>query len=74
MPLIAAVIAALLIASPPALASNAKGHAVVAKAKKHTKKHRRHKKRRTKPAASPTPSSPALPAGLYAQEFGVRAG
>jgi len=66
MPFIAAVIAALLVASPPALASNASGHAVVAKAKKHHKKHPRHKKRHTKrtttPASPTGPTSSALPA------------
>src|SRR6266545_4743579 len=62
MPFIAAVIAALLVASPPALASNASGHAVVAKAKKHHKKHPRHKKRTTTPASPTGPTSSALPA------------
>lgn len=62
MPLIAAVVAALMIASPPALASSSTGPAVVAKAKKHTKKHRRHKKRHTKATTPAKPSPPALPA------------
>jgi uncharacterized protein YkwD len=66
MPLIAAVIAALVLASPPALADTTTGHAVVAKAKKHKhqrhKKHRRHKKPR--PVATATPANPSgvLPA------------
>jgi uncharacterized protein YkwD len=62
MPLIAAVIAALIVASPPALASSSTSTAVVAKAKKHSKKHRRHKKRQTKPATPAKPTAPALPA------------
>jgi uncharacterized protein YkwD len=66
MPLIAVVIAALVLASPPALANTTTGQAVVAKAKKQKhKKHRKHRKHRQtkqRPTATTTPANPSGPA------------